>query len=66
MKSELRVFLCSLLLIFLSLIAAAKGMKYEAERGRSETILNAGLPPGIYLHGIYCGSQLITKKLIIK
>jgi len=66
MKSELRAFLCGLLLIFLSALASAKGMKYEAERGRSETILNTGLPPGIYLPGIYSDSQLITKKLIIK
>lgn len=38
----------------------------EADRGRSETILNTGLPPGIYLLGIHVDSQLITKKLIIK
>ncbi len=66
MKSELRAFFCSLLLIVLSALAAARGKKQEAERGRSETILNTGLPPGIYLLGIKVDSQLITKKLIIK
>lgn len=40
--------------------------RLEAERGSSETILNTGLPPGIYLLGIHVDSQLITKKLIVK
>ncbi len=61
MKSELRAFPSGLLNIIMYALAASRGMKYGAEHGRSEIILNSGLPPGIRVD-----SQLITKKLIIK
>lgn len=66
MKSELGAFPSDMLNIIMYSLAAAWGKKQEAEYGRSEIILNTGLPPGIYLPGIHVDSKLITKKLKIK
>lgn len=66
MKNESIAFSWCKFLIILPALATVGGMKYEAERGHSEITLNTGLLPGVYLPGVYSGSQLITKELIIK
>lgn len=44
MKSELRTFPSGLLNIIMYALAAARGMMYDAGHGRSEIMLNKGMP----------------------